>query len=364
MDMEHIKFVCERAGKSTRQTTFHISADPAAEPGADDMEGCEGMDALEEWARTVGALLSPVVVRARSIRVDCADPYGLFLLLSHMGAQNALGLSQLRCYSMIRRTDDFDYLGPIQSPRLQLLSVSRINPIGLAPTNSRPNLLHNVTVLRLCYVVPDLTWDQAILILSSCAALEELDVVAMPIVGDPGTTVLHLPHLRTLYMEISERGALQLAAIIRVPAIEYLTVRGESWDDWDRLVSECGEMLRKVKRCCICTYYYSLRIKDFIGELHSARVIDIRSGGARFTSSLTRSDGPGPPTLKHLKRWFVAADLSSPNADVLFDWPGSAVETIYAWTKEERDDRFMEWKQTGDGYKLTRISINIERLWE
>ncbi|KAK7022643.1 hypothetical protein R3P38DRAFT_2780632 [Favolaschia claudopus] len=362
MDLEHVRLICDLAGRTTDPTIVHVSTEEAEETDADNLPGCESMQDLVAWAMLVGPLLSPVVAQAKSMRVDCAEPQGLFLLLSAIGTQHALDLQQLKCYAMVPHSGNFNYLQPVQSQQLRQLSISRINPIGLAPVNNGPNLLHGITVLRLFYIANYMDWDQMIFLLRSCSALEDLDVEGIACNGILGNVKLTLPHLRSLCMELSDRGCAQLASILSLPNIATLTVRGETDAPWRQLVIDFGEVIRKIRQCCICTFYYTGAVKDFIGELHSARLIDIRTGHG-FLTHLTRAAGPGFPSLENLKRWIVPSDLTYSQANILFGWPGSNVDTIYEATKEKDEDRFVEWKRTSRGHYTVGL-INDEPYFE
>ncbi|KAK7027670.1 hypothetical protein R3P38DRAFT_3190729 [Favolaschia claudopus] len=360
MDLAHIKHICDLASKpSAPLADLHVSSEKEHEPDADDLEGCDSIQELTLWVVAVAGFLAPVVANSKAIRVDSAAPHGIFMLLGSMGTQHALQLRRLKCYATIPHTDNFNYLQSVRSRRLQHLSVSRIHPFGLVPVGQSPNLLFGVTVLRMLYI-SCLDWDQMRAILISCNALEELDVVDIDCSGDPGLAVIQLPHLHTLNIDIAEAGGLELAAILRTPAIVTLVVRGVSDSNWARFILDFGEALRSVRNCCICTWVYTDSIRALIGELHTVEAIDIRAGRSRFLADLTRTDQNGRPVLKQLKRWIVSAEITFDQATVLFGWPEARVESIYAEKKDDEENRFVRWEQVDEGYNLRVIRVENE----
>ncbi|KAK6992158.1 hypothetical protein R3P38DRAFT_3226880 [Favolaschia claudopus] len=364
MDTAHIKLVCELASKTSAPAPeLHISSETEYEPDADPLEGCESMGALATWVMAVAGLLAPAVAKSHAIRVDAATPHGIFLLLGGMGVQHAAELQRLKCYATNSHADNFNYLQFVLSRRLQHLTFSRLHPFGLVPIGQSPNLLRGVTYLRTVHI-SHLVWDQMKAILTSCEALEELDVADIDCRGDPGTAVIHMPRLRTLVIDISDPGCLQLAAIILTPGIVTLVVRGVSDSPWARFILVFGDAIRSVKNCCICTWVYTESIKALIGELHAAQAIDLRAGGSRFLDDLTLTHGIGRPPLTQIKRWIVSAHITVPQAKVLFNWPEASVESIYSETRADEEYRFMRWEQADQGYDVRLVQLDAEPYFE
>ncbi|KAK6980490.1 hypothetical protein R3P38DRAFT_2809108 [Favolaschia claudopus] len=355
MDIKHIQLVCRLAvgtGERARAhlPILHVSTEDEDEPDAATLKECGSPEALAEWLAAVAGFLAPVVAHAKSLTIDSTTPLGVSAILTSIGVQQASNLEQLTCYSYDRHSDNVDYLQSVVSRQLQSLSITRINPIGLAPCleNQSPNLLHNVTALHL-YMLTNLTWDQMKMILRSPVALQELDVWEVECSGDPGTEVVHLPQLRSLAMDDLESGGLQLAAFLSMPAIENLTVNAAGGGDggWRRLL-DFEDVIRRVKTCRIGSWQVLANslIRDpdtGVGKLTSARLIDLSSCTDTFLAEFIRTRGLEHPRLENVKRWIVRDDITRPQAKVLLTWPGSAVEAIYAKPMDEEGD----WSTVG-----------------
>ncbi|KAK6974303.1 hypothetical protein R3P38DRAFT_2812049 [Favolaschia claudopus] len=345
MDVSYIAHICDRATATNRSTTLHVSTEDQEEPGEKIMKGCTNLHLLVGWTCIVGDLLAPVVEMSTSIRVDSDNPYATFLVLRNMGTHRAFDLIDLRCYAAAQDTDGFDYFQPVRSERLDMLVVSGVNPFGLAPDR-----VQCVKTLRMFNLSNQLAWGQLKFVLTSCVSLVELEIAEVVCEGALGSGKLTLPALQILILDLSYVGAVGLAAILLLPAILSLTVRGNIDSPWNLLPTGTFlDVLRAVKQCRIGVEFYTEEIMSMVGELHSTQVLDVRLGNVALLDEITRSDGPGRPPLGCLRRWIVSCGMTYSRARTLFAWPGASVEAIYESTGDEEDEKFIEWKPSRHG---------------
>ncbi|KAK6977310.1 hypothetical protein R3P38DRAFT_2810491 [Favolaschia claudopus] len=345
MDMSHIEHVCRRARPTERKCHLHISTETEAEFGADDLEGCYDVVTIAAWSAAVAYHLAPLIWKAESITVYTYNAHAVLSQLQDIHADHALALKNFTCYATIAGADHTNYLLPIQSNEIELLSVSGINPIGLAPAQ-----LQHMKTLRMFSVTKPLNWEQTKTILRSSMMLVELEIVDIACNGEVGDDIIELPALRILSLDISEAGGMEIVELLSTPGLVSFTVRGEFDAPWERVTRHMRPTLRKIKQCGIGTGLYTNEIKEFLSELHSTEVLDIHRGYTHLLEHITQTNGVGHPTMNNLRRWVVASGLTYAQAHRLFDWPGAKVNGVYERSDEDEfTSEFVKWREDGMG---------------
>ncbi|KAK6992159.1 hypothetical protein R3P38DRAFT_3226881 [Favolaschia claudopus] len=334
--MAYIKSICERARSTERASHIHISTETEPEPDADDLKGCYDVRTIEAWSQAVAYHLTPIMYKTESITIYTYNPRMILTILQDHHAEVAQRLKNITCYTTFPSTDATDYLAPVQTELLELVSVSGVSPIRLAH-------LQHVKTLRIYSLGIQLTWDEIKTTLRSCVVLEELEVADVAFEVESNTGSVEIPTLRILKVDITEMGGMEILELISTPGLVEFCVQGDFDAPWDRVVLHMRPILRSIKRCSIGTGIYTDELKDFMSELHSVEVLDIRRGGSQFTENMTRSFAPGHPTMKSLKRWIVARGLSQEQALRLRAWPGANVEVIYEGRQDEDEESFVQW---------------------
>ncbi|KAK6988115.1 hypothetical protein R3P38DRAFT_3229680 [Favolaschia claudopus] len=355
MSMRHLKHICERAEETDRRLSLHISTEDEEEFGAEDLRGLDTVHAVGSWSLRAGAFLATVVLEARSVRINSMNPHCVFLILQNTGMQQALQIDDLRCYVTLPTANDFNYLQPMVSQRLETLCLSRVN-LRRLPTIQ----MQTITTLRLFYLLDQLDWIDFRAILLAFVALQELELADISCGGDLGTAPLTLLTVRELSLDLSGFGGLELANILDVPNIEKLTVRGEFDAPWKHFVVAFRGTLRLVKRCALCAEAYTQDLANLLHELRAVEIVDIRTSTSDFLRDLARGPINPPRNMRRLREWIVPSDVFYSQIRNLFDWPDCQVEVIYEETEDDEqfEGMVLKWVRLNNGFSVDLVHAN------
>ncbi|KAK6988872.1 hypothetical protein R3P38DRAFT_3228192 [Favolaschia claudopus] len=353
MDFKYIRHICNRAKKSARAPILRISTEAEREPGEKELVGCRLFKKIARWAFMLGFMLVPVVKKAISIQVNSADPHAMSIILRHVGITQARALERFTCFAAMVEPDDSNSLYPLHSRGLRLLSISHVNPAGLAPIQ-----FHGLTKLQLLSIKKKLEWFEMRIILTSCMALEELEVAGVVCTGAVGTRKILLAYLWHLNLDIAELGALDFATVLDLPALRKLTVRGEAHSPWTAFTDSLRPSLERVNECVLSAADYTEGVASLLAAMPAVEVIDLRQGNDEFVSSMTDdedTDDVDRPPLAHLKRWITTSHLSYFQADALTNWPGATDVLLYTEMDDGGAYKFAEWEQDDEVYTVTLV---------
>ncbi|KAK7035958.1 hypothetical protein R3P38DRAFT_3183764 [Favolaschia claudopus] len=353
MDFKYLRHICDRAKKSARAPILRISTEAERETGEKQLVGCRLFNKVARWAFMLGFLLVPVVKKAISIRVDSADPHAVSLILRHAGIAQARALERFTCYAATVEPDDSNSLYPLFSQGLRLLSISHVNPAGLAPIQ-----FYGLVKLQLLSIKKKLEWFEMRIILTSCMALEELEVAGVVCIGAVGTKRIVLAHLWHLNLDISEPGGMDFARLLDLPVLSKLTIRGDAHSPWTAFTDSLRPYLESVKECVLSAADYTAGIVSLLTAMPTVEAIDLRHGNDDFISSMTDdedNDDLDRPHLEHLKYWITTSHLTYFQADALTNWPGAADVLIYTEINDGGAYKFAEWEQDDEVYTLTLV---------